>query len=43
MCTERPVAEDANANSGADEEVTIVVLCVVYLLHHAGDDARRLE
>lgn len=33
--TKRTVDEDTNANSVLDEDVTIVALCVVYLLHRA--------
>lgn len=36
MCTtKRPVDKDTNANSVLDEDVTILALCVVYLLHRA--------
>lgn len=36
VCRERPVDEDTNAKQcSADEEVTIVVLRVVYLSHRA--------
>lgn len=54
MCTERPMVGwrdggDTNTKKqcvdgvSTDEDVTIVVLCVVYLLHRAEDDARRLK